>query len=143
MNSIAATHKPKRTGTTCIAQHKRCQLILYLYAKTHTNTIPTNSAHAASLRFSSVHCALQDFASCRTLDTTESYLRKHSQETTDCQNKRFCSAEQSSRFIVHVILTVIALEMLQQCFVIFFSETPLYIYRETQNHWPCYLHLFI
>jgi hypothetical protein len=62
-----ATHRPKRTGTTYTAQHKCCQLILYLYAKKHSNTIPTNRAHAANLGFSfvllrtNVFCSLPCF----------------------------------------------------------------------------------
>jgi hypothetical protein len=128
-----ATHRPKHAGTTYTAQHKWCQLILYLYAKKHSNTIPTNRAHAANLGFSFVLLRTTFFVPCHALDVTKSHLRKHSQETTDCQNKRFCSAKQSYRRNRHAILTVIAYEMLKQLFVILVTETPLHIYRETQN----------
>lgn len=78
------------------------------------------------------HCAQKRVASHRALDATESRLRKHSQETTDCQNKRLSGAAQSCRFIVHAILAMFALEMHTQCFATFFPDRPLHIYRETR-----------
>ena len=55
-----ATHDLQQAGTTCTAQHKSVSIDTVSLCVKHTNTIPTNRAHAATASDSPrPHCALE------------------------------------------------------------------------------------
>lgn len=90
-----ATHGLQQAGTTCAEQHECVSDTVSLcHESIATQSQLTERTQLTTRILQALTAHFQKDVSRRALDTTESHLRKHSKETTDCQNKRFNSAEQ-------------------------------------------------
>ena len=128
-----ATHGLQQAGTTCTAQHKSVSIDTVSLCVKHTNTIPINCTRTEQPRANpkaSLHAYFQSFVSCRVLEMTESPLRKHSQQTTNCRNKFVLRNGRP----LQTLMTNNTCKRIKRShfrFTCFLQPTPLHIYSET------------